>query len=895
LALTGTVEQLKAALADRYVLEKELGRGGMAIVYLARDIRHKRLVALKVLHPDLGAAVGTERFLREVETAAGLQHPHILPVFDSGEAGGLLWYAMPYVEGESLRERLKREVQLPVEDAVRLSREVAEALDYAHRHGVVHRDVKPDNILLAEGHALVADFGIAKAVSSSGGETLTQTGTAVGTPAYMSPEQASPGTPLDGRSDIYSLGAVLYEMLAGEPPFTGPTAQAIVAKLLSGEVPRLRRLRPTVSEPLEQVTLRALAPVPADRWASAREFAGALSTPPVLSSADHGTADLAGPGPIAPTRRPVTRGRPTPLALALVLGLLVMATVATLLWQRSRWSRTDPVADRNLLAVLPFENLGRPDDQYFADGITDEVRGKIAVLPGLRVIASASAGQYKGTTKPPEQIARELGVRYLLVGRVSWEKGPGQPDRVRVSPELVEIPTGDAATTKWQQPFDAQLTDVFQVQADIARRVAQALDLTLSDSVQQQLGERPTEDLAAYHAYLKGEEISHGPGGNDLPTLRRAAAYYTQATALDSTFALAWAQLARVHTRLQGGGSGVSQPAQVETVRREAERAVALAPHRPDGHLALAEYHTILTRDFARALDEYGQAQRAAPTNADVLSGAAGVETRLGRWEAGLAHLQLAQTLDPRSIPAARRLATALVSLRRFPAALAAVEHGLAIAPTNLQLLELKAMVSLGQGDLDGARAVLAIPPNGVEPAALVAYFAAYGDLYWVLDDAQQALLLGLTPAHFGDDRGAWGLVLAQTYGLRGDKGRAKTYADSARLALEQQVRATPRDGQIHALLGLALAYMGRKAEAIQRGERGVALVPISTDGHLGPYVQHQLVRIYILLSEYDRALDRLEPLLSIPSWLSPGWLKIDPAFTPLRGNPRFERLVMGK
>ena len=223
-------EQLQSGLADRYRLERELGRGGMATVYLARDIRHKRPVALKVLHPELGAVLGTERFLREVETAAGLQHPHILPVFDSGEAAGRLWYTMPYVEGESLRDRLRREVQLPVEDAVRLTREVAEALDYAHRHGVVHRDIKPDNILLTEGHASVADFGIAKAVSTAGGEALTQTGTAVGTPAYMSPEQASPGAPLDGRSDVYSLGCVLYEMLAGEPPFTGPSSQAIIAR-----------------------------------------------------------------------------------------------------------------------------------------------------------------------------------------------------------------------------------------------------------------------------------------------------------------------------------------------------------------------------------------------------------------------------------------------------------------------------------------------------------------------------------------------------------------------------------------------------------------------------------------------------------------------------------------
>jgi eukaryotic-like serine/threonine-protein kinase len=877
------------------VLEKELGRGGMATVYLAHDLRHDRRVALKVLHSELAATLGPERFLLEIRTTARLQHPHILPVLDSGDAGGLLWYTMPYVEGESLRERLKREVQLPVEEAVRITREVAEALDYAHRHGVVHRDIKPDNIMLTEGHALVADFGIAKAVSGAGGETLTQTGTALGTPAYMSPEQASPGTPLDGRSDIYSLGCVLYEMLAGEPPFTGPSSQAVIARHCAEPPRSLRVVRAVVPPGLERQVERALAKVPADRFQTASEFARSLVLPEVSSPGADVPSTASAYGAEATTTAPLEpiRGRRTRAGLA-TLGIGILLGLAALL----PWFRTRPEAGAGgpkRLAVLPFENLGGPEHEYFADGMSDAVRGKLASLPGLLVIARSSSTAYKKTTKPAQQIARELGVRYLITGTVRWKKGTGEASRVEVSPELVHVARGSAPVTRWQQPFDAVLTDVFQVQAEIAGRVAQALDLTLADTVRRQLAERPTQNLAAYDAYLKGEEISHGPGGNDLPTLQRTAAYYLQATVLDSTFALAWAQLARVHARLYGGGLGEPSPAKAEAVRREAERAVALAPHRAEGHLALAEYYTILVRDFERALDEYGQAQRAAPTSADVLSGAAGVETRLGLWDEGLAHLQQAQMLDPRSAHAARRLATALVALRRYPAALAAAEHGLALAPTNLQLLELKAMVSLGQGDLAGARTVLAAPPNGVDPAALVAYFATYDDLFWVLDDAQQVLLLGLTPAHLGDDRGAWGLALAQTYALRGDQARTKTYADSARLAFEREVQAVPQDGQAQVLFGLALAYLGRKAEAIQRGKRGVALVPIAKDAHLGPYVQHQLVRIHILAGEYEQALDRLEPLLTVPYRLSPGWLKIDPTFDQLRSNPRFERLIMGK
>src|SRR5688500_15820215 len=268
---------LQAALGAHYSLERELGRGGMAAVYLARDLRHRRPVAVKVLHPELSAVLGPERFLKEVEVTASLQHPHILPLFDSGSAGGLLYYVMPFVEGETLRQRLERERQLPVAEAVRIATEVASALDYAHRRGIVHRDIKPENILLQDGAALVADFGIALAVQQAGGSRMTQTGMSLGTPAYMSPEQAMGEREIGARSDVYALGAMAYEMLAGEPPFTGPSSQAIVAKVLTEQPPPLRPKRPTVPPAAEAAILTALQKLPADRWGTAKEFSDALA------------------------------------------------------------------------------------------------------------------------------------------------------------------------------------------------------------------------------------------------------------------------------------------------------------------------------------------------------------------------------------------------------------------------------------------------------------------------------------------------------------------------------------------------------------------------------------------------------------------------------------------
>ncbi len=331
--MNDAVSRLGAALADRYVVERELGAGGMATVYLAHDVRHDRRVALKVLRPELSAILGAERFLAEIKTTANLQHPHILSLFDSGEADGLVFYVMPYVEGESLRDRLTREKQLPVEDAVRIAGEVADALEYAHKRGVIHRDIKPENILLHDGHALVADFGIALAVSrSDGGTRMTETGMSLGTPHYMSPEQAMGEREITPKADVYALGCVLYEMLTGEPPFTGPTAQAIIARVMTEEPRSLTLQRKTVPPHVEAAVRRALEKLPADRIATAGQFAEALANPafaPAVGSA----APAAGSTGAQPA---VWRARlRDPFVLGPTLGLLAVVVVAVGLARRS--------------------------------------------------------------------------------------------------------------------------------------------------------------------------------------------------------------------------------------------------------------------------------------------------------------------------------------------------------------------------------------------------------------------------------------------------------------------------------------------------------------------------------------------------------------------------------
>jgi len=876
-------EKVREALADRYTIERELGRGGMGVVYLARDLRHDRPVALKILLPDLAAKSGAERFQREIRFAARLQHPHILTVLDSGRAGPYdagveyLWYTMPFVQGESLRDRLVRERRLPLDDGLRIAREAARGLDYAHQQGVIHRDVKPENILLTrDGTTLVADFGIARATGATDG--LTASGALIGTAAYMSPEQTD-DEEVDARSDLYSLATVLYEMLAGEPPFTGRSVHAIVAKRISEPQPRIRAAREDVPAAVDEAVRKALSPAPADRFASVAEFVEALK-------AEGTTATAGATGHSPPTAASIRRVARTAVGIGAVLLLGVGGFFA---WRRTHPAPGRPETGTRVVAVLPFENLGDSADAYFADGVADEIRTKLAQVGGLEVIARGSSLEYRRTTERPTAIAHELGADYLLTGTVRWEKAAGG-SRVRVTPELVDARSGQAARSRWVQQFDASLTDVFQVQADIATKVADALGVALADSARRVLGAKPTESLVAYDEFLKGEAAAQGMRA-DQAGLRRAIGYYERAVGLDSTFVQAWTQLSRARSSLYS--NGVPDPALGDQARIAAERASRLRPEDPSVYLALGDYYGgVNPIDNERAVAEYERGLRLAPDNVDLLGAAVSSETSLGRWDGVAARLARASLLDPRSANTARRLATVQIFLRHYASADSAADRAVALAPTNPVMVSLKVLAALAQGELDTARAVIRGGERRIDPATLLPFLAMYQDLYWALDDDQQRQVLSLPPSAFDGDRGTWGIVRSGLYRLRGDRTRAAIFADSARLAYEEQSRAAPEDGQRHALLGLALAYLGRKADAVREGRRGVALMPISRDGYLGPYIQLQLVRIHLLTGEPPQALDRLEPLLRVPFYLSPGWLRIDPTFDPLRDQPRFRALV---
>jgi serine/threonine-protein kinase len=958
--------RLAAALAGRYAIAHALGRGGMATVFLAHDLRHRRRVALKVLHADLAAALGPDRFLREIELVAGLSHPHVLPLFDSGTADGLLYYVMPHIAGGSLRDRLARERRLPVADVVRVTREVADALDYAHRRGVVHRDVKPENILLDEdGHALVADFGIARgpdptpdpaAGARPAARALTGAGVVIGTPAYMSPEQSVGAERLDGASDQYSLACVTFELLAGAPAFAG-TSEEIAARRFVGPPPTLP-LGPADVPTLANVTLgRAFAIAPAARFPTVTAFAQSLAH--TLAAAGRaespdgvrdGVRDGVSDGAHGPTNGPThgaTHGVPAGAATQAVpeaptraappagpgrrrragvaaAGIAALALVAATLTRRTP-DPAPPAAGGAVagaaagaaaagavapitLAVLPFENLGDSADTYFVDGVTDEVRGKLASLAGLRVIASPSSRQYRHTAKPPAAVARELGVRYLLVGRVRWQKRPDGTSRVRVDPELVDVTGGPAPATRWQQGFDGALADVFQLQGDIATRVAAALRVALAADEQRALAAQATRSLDAYDAYLRGQAALTRGSREDM---RQAVGALDEAVRRDPQFALAWAGLVTANTSLYNIDH-VGTAERRAAAGRAAERARALAPDLPDVQAAVAFYTTYVLKQPARALADLADARARAPYNALLLRRVANAERALGRLEASVVDAEAVIRLDPRSFSMYYWLGLSLLDLRRYPEARAAFDRTVALQPAAVYPRVKRALVDLADGDSARARAALrpAGAAGGVDGAGgapsdagpLAATLGAMGyDAVWLLDSASQRVVRERgTRAFDADDRANAGLVLAELFALRGDAARTRAYADTACTAFAAQLRALGANPQVaaeaRARYATALAYAGRGTEAVREAEAAARAVPPGTGEHpIATNVQQELVRVYLLSGDTARALDRLEALLRAPGVLSPGWLRSDPTFAPLHGHPRFERLARGR
>jgi len=672
-----------AALEDRYAIERELGRGGMATVYLAHDRKHNRPVALKVLRPELAATLGSERFRREIETAARLQHPHICSVYDSGETAGLLWFTMPYVRGESLRDRLRREGRLTIEEALRITGDAGRALDYAHREGFIHRDVKPENLLVTrEGDTLVADFGIARALADSGatGQHLTETGMALGTSHYMAPEQATGDRVVDARVDQYALAATCYEMLTGEPPFSGPTAAAIVAERFRRPAPSVREQRPDVPAAMDAAIRRALALEPGDRFATTDEF--------VRTLAEAGIVTAPMPVPAAPRTGWLPFAILGAALLAIVTALAVIARRHPgFLERESALQPHEPVPSR--VAVLPFENRGDSADAYFAEGMAEELTTALAKVPGLRVAAPSVVLGYRQRRAPVDEMARALHVGAVLTGTI---RRAG--DQLRVTAQLTNARDG---TVLWAERYERDPKDVFAVQDEIAGAIANELNVPGG-------GSQPgTADLEAYDLYLKGRFAWSKRGTKGL---RDAIDYFGRAVARDPGFARGHAGLAMAYIVLPLFDTAFPMDSALVLSERSAHWALALDSTLSDAHLALA-YTLKMRWRFPEAEQEFKAALALAPDDPAAHHWYGVFLYALGKGGKSVEQLARARQLDPFGSTIATDGAIALYSAARFDEALAEVRRGWVLDTTKSDTYLVMGFIQLARGRADSAASLL--------------------------------------------------------------------------------------------------------------------------------------------------------------------------------------------
>jgi serine/threonine-protein kinase len=636
------LDDLQSALAGRYTIEREIGHGGMAVVYLALDLRHDRVVALKVLLPRIAEVLGAERFLREIRVAARLHHPHLLPLYDSGEAEGLLYYVMPYVEGGSLRDRLGRDRQMPLLVALQLAREVADALECAHRQSVVHRDIKPENILLDEGHAIVADFGVARAITAAADSDLTQAGMLVGTPAYMSPEQAN-ALPLDGRSDIYALGCVLYEMLAGRPPFAGTSPLALIAQRLTSAAPTLRAAGATVPAAVEALVSRTLAQSPDDRYQTAADLVAELAS----------------------TERALVQTTPIPAV-------------------------TQAVVRRATLAVLPFVNISSdPENEFFSDGMTEELINALSRVEGLLVTSRTTVFAYKGREVDVREIGQRLNVAVVLEGSV---RRAG--NRLRVTAQLVNVSDG---YQMWSQTYDRQLADVFEVQDELARSIVNTLRPKLVSSASSPLVLRPTTDVEAYTAYLEGRFFwnKRTPEG-----YKRGIEFFQLALSRDPHYAMPYTGIADCWAMLAFDYFGVVPPREgMPKAKAAALKALELDGNLVEAQVPLAMVTMLYDWDWLPAEEALQRVLEHRPDYTPARLWYSYLLTVLNRHDESLAVIRRGAELEPLSLMVQLGIARSLHYGRRHEEAVAQCRRSLDMDPGFLTAYETiaRALTSLGR------------------------------------------------------------------------------------------------------------------------------------------------------------------------------------------------------
>jgi TolB-like protein/Tfp pilus assembly protein PilF/predicted Ser/Thr protein kinase len=873
-----------STFVSRYEVIEELGKGGMGNVYRVFDKKLEEEVALKIIKPEVAYNGNSiDRFSNELKFARKVAHRNVCKMYDLGEKEGTHYITMEYVAGESLKSMIGMMGQLSAAQVVFIAKQVCEGLAEAHRLGVVHRDLKPSNIIVdRDGNARVLDFGLARSLKA---KSITGPGVMVGTPAYMSPEQVD-AKQVDKRSDIYSLGVILYEMIAGRVPFDGDTALSIALKHKT-EKP-LDPIDFNAQMPLElnRVILKCMEKDKEKRYQDAKELVSELS------KIEDG---------ITTRERKIPKKNPTTLKTVkvtlrkrwmMIAALFAVVVVAGMAILYSGIKRPMVPTESTLLVVLPFENLGPRGDEYFADGITEEITSRLAALQGLAVISRTSAKQYKKTDMTTQQIGKELGVDYVLEGAVRWDRSAEGNGRVRVTPQLIRVSDD---THLWVERYDRVINDIFSVQSEIAEEVAKQLDLTVLEPERRALYEKPTDNLEAYDYYLKGKEHEYkGWSYSDDQEFDLAIENLEKATELDPEFAMAYVQISLIHSRMYFFGDNRT-PERLVKSKAAVDSALELQPDLPEVQIALAFYYYWGLLDYERAEEIFKSVQKAQPNSSPELLGY--IHRRQGKWEQSLPILEKAFKLNPRHSQLAYEIGLSYQGMRSYGKAEEWFNRALSISPNRLtpRLGKIGTYV-LSKGKMKEALALLeTLPQHQLTDYMWLTLGLLERNYQEVLDRLASLSYDSFEGQHFYFHKD---LAFAVVYHAMKEWSLMETRAQSARVALEETVRENPGDPRFHAALGLAYAYLGRKAEAVQEGSHAVKLHPVSKDAVFGPCYILNLARIYTVIGEYEEAIDQLEYLLSIPSaeflWQSVSipLVRLDPQWDLLREYPKFQRLL---
>jgi serine/threonine protein kinase/tetratricopeptide (TPR) repeat protein len=873
-----------------YGIVEKIGAGGMGVVYRAHDERLDRDVAIKVLREEVATDPDRlRRFEVEARVIARLDHPNILAIHDLGTDQGVSYAVMELLKGVSLREVISR-VGLTIEKAVEYARSIADGLAAAHDSGVIHRDLKPENVFLTtDGRIKILDFGLAKRklpeavlTTKTPTETLgTTPGGLIGTVAYMAPEQVQ-GQKVDHRSDIFAFGVVLYEMLTGRRPFAGSTFVETAAAILTEDPEPISAALPSISPALATVVSKCLEKRPEDRFSSAHDLSLTLGALDTVSQAP-------------PVEDGSFIGKRWPHVLAVIIAA-VIALLVILPPEALFEGGVEEPGEVSLprIVVLPFENLGAPEDEYFADGMTEEITSRLAAVSGLLVISRTSAVYYKGRSVPLKQIGEELNAQFALEGTVRWERAREGHGRVRITPQLIKV---DDDSHLWSDRYDRAIESVFEVQSDIARQVVGQLQVSLLKPEEETLDAQSTDIPEAYDAFLRAQ---HHNQVNEFDRAQLALMMYERAVKLDPKFAVAWAWLAMSQSRIYFLGFDASEERRA-AARQAAETALRLDPELPEGHRALGLHYYWCYRDYERALEEFDRTLALRPNYTGALSGRAWVLRRQGKWEESTGLLERVLEISPREAGAAYHASGNYRYMRDFRRAEEYADLSISLAPDRPDGFSAKMLVLFAEGRLGDARAVLenlhvSSPLMVVWAIQLEIAERRFEAALEKIRESSESLLEEV----FGERAaGRRALDECACYFYLGNQRGVDEACGRALLVLEEKTRGDPDNLWFRESLGMTYAYLGRKVEAIREAESAAALMPVQKDAIEGPRTLERVARIYAFLGEPDEAIDRIEYLLSIPSTLSVvnGQLTssgdpIHPFWDPLRDHPRFQALL---